>query len=642
MNQRLYHVPLLLIICLSIPLAVNAQVTQLAIISGDGQTGRPGQALKPFVVEARDQNGNPVAGTLVGFVQDSGSLSNIIDTTGSDGQAQTTLTLPRRPGTTTVQAWVGNFNSPDASTTFTARAIAASTPPPPPTIPTGPPPPPPPIQTKLVRISGDDQRGLPGKPLANPFVVQVLDEDGDPFEGATVKFSVLVGGGSLSATTPTTDADGRAESLLTLGTALGTNKVQVNVDGISQVFVFSAEATTAQSVPTVLSIISGDSQSGATGDTLTNPFVVEVRYGSDIPLAGLTVTFTVLTGGGTLSATTGTTDANGQAESTLTLGGDPGSNTVEVSAENSAETVTFSAEAALPPPTPTTLSSISGGEQDELTGGTSMDPFVVEVIDQDGNPLEGVTVTFTILADDGSMRTTTVPTDESGRAEITLPPGSDPGRYTITGSVEGIAETVTFTVVVPLEFDLSLPVGLNLIHIPLKVRTVDGIAQTIESVSDLYDALGGAGTLNWLITHDAQTQTWYVYFGDADRGSIADRALTEAAGILTDIKTPISVRLGGEPLGENGMAAITLQRGLNMVGLPLNDPSLARVSDLLTLEGGTNNPHIIVVTEDGVFKAIGRAGDSGDIPITGGGAFLLFTQHPTIIPITGTGWNNVP
>ena len=256
-------------------------------------------------------------------------------------------------------------------------------------------------------------------------------------------------------------------------------------------------------VPTILSIISGDSQSGATGDTLTNPFVVEVRYGSDIPLAGLTVTFTVLTGGGTLSATTGTTDANGQAESTLTLGGDPGSNTVEVSAENSAETVTFSAEAVSPPPTPTTLSSISGGEQDELTGGTSMDPFVVEVIDQDGNPLEGVTVTFTILADDGSMRTTTVPTDESGRAEITLPPGSDPGRYTITGSVEGIAETVTFTVVVPLEFDLSLPVGLNLIHIPLKVRTVDGIAQTIESVSDLYDALGGAGTLNWLITHDA-------------------------------------------------------------------------------------------------------------------------------------------
>ena len=139
----------------------------------------------------------------------------------------------------------------------------------------------------------------------------------------------------MSATTPTTDADGRAESILTLGTALGTNKVQVNVDGISQVFVFSAEATTAQSVPTILSIISGDSQSGATGDTLTNPFVVGVRYGDDIPLAGLTVTFTVLTGGGTLSATTATTDANGQAESTLTLGGDPGANTVEVSAENS-------------------------------------------------------------------------------------------------------------------------------------------------------------------------------------------------------------------------------------------------------------------------------------------------------------------
>ena len=66
----------------------------------------------------------------------------------------------------------------------------------------------------------------------------------------------------------------------------------------------------------------------------------------------------------------------------------------------------------------------------------------------------------------------------------------------------------------------------------------------IESVSDLYDALGGADTLNWLIAHDPQTQTWHGYFGDADRGSIADKVLTDQTGILISIKTPISVRLG--------------------------------------------------------------------------------------------------
>ena len=223
MNKPIYLL-ILLLICLLIPLTGTAQVTQLAQISGDGQTGRPGQTLNPLIVEARNQNGDPVTGTLVGFLQDSGSLSNIAVTTGSDGRAQTTLTLPRRAGNITVRAWVGDFNAPDASATFGARAITAPLPPPPP-IPTGPLLPPPPTQTKLVRISGDEQEGLPGEPLANPFVVKVLDEDGDPFEGATVKFVVLIGGGALSAVLVQTGADGRAESTLTLGETLGSNKV---------------------------------------------------------------------------------------------------------------------------------------------------------------------------------------------------------------------------------------------------------------------------------------------------------------------------------------------------------------------------------------------------------------------------------
>ena len=423
--------------------------------------------------------------------------------------------------------------------TFTATGFTV---PPPPTIPTGPLPPSPPIQTTLVRISGDDQEGLPGKPLANPFVVQVLDEDGDPFEGATVKFSVLLGGGSLSATTPTTGADGQAESILTLGTALGTNKVQVNVDEISQVLVFSAEATNTPSVPTVVSIISGDNQTGVVGEALTNPFVVEVRDGKDTRLAGVTVTFAVLTGGGTLSATTGTTDANGQAESTLTLGSDPGANTVEVRAENIDETVTFNAEAILPPPTPTSLSTISGENQVGLTGETLMDPFVMEVHDQYGNPLEEATVTFTLLSGDGVLSAETTMTDANGQAETTLTLGNEPGEYTVEVSVKGITQTVTFNIIAELpEFDLSLPAGLNLIHIPLKVRAVNGMPGTVESIADLYTALGGVDTVNWLITHDTETQTWHGYFGDADRGTIADSVLTEQTGILVSIQKPQSL-----------------------------------------------------------------------------------------------------
>ena len=290
---------------------------------------------------------------------------------------------------------------------------------------------------------------------------------------------------------------------------------------------------------------------------------------------------------------------------------------------------------------PTTLAAISGDNQTGLTGETLLNPFVVEVHDQYDAAMEGVTVTFTLLTGGGSLSAETTTTDANGQAETTLTLGNEPGEYTLEVSVEGITQTVTFDIIAELlQFDLSLPAGLNLIHIPLKVRAVDGMPAGIESVSDLYDALGGADTLNWLITHDPQTQTWHGYFGDADRGSIADRMLTDEAGILISIKTPISVRLGGDALGMDGTSTITLNRGLNLVGLPLQDSRIMRVSDLFVLEGVGDNIAVIVVTDNGEFRAVGRAGDEGDIPITGGGAFILIASDAGTIPITGTGWDN--
>ena len=409
--------------------------------------------------------------------------------------------------------------------------------------------------------------------------------------------------------------------------------------------VFSAEANLPPPppppIPTTLERISGDNQNGLTGETLSNPFVVEVRDQYDNPLGGVPVTFALSTSDGSLSATITITDANGRAESTLTLGSEPGTNTVKVSAEDISQTVVFSAGASLPPPMPTTLAAISGDNQNRLTGEALLNPFVVEVRDQYDAVMEGVTVTFTLLTGGGSLSAETVMTDSNGRAESALTLGSEPGTNTIEVSAEDISKTLTFNAIAEiLEFDLSVPSGLNLIHIPLKVRAVDGMPAGIESVSDLYDALGGADTLNWLITHDPQTQTWYGYFGDADRGSIADRVLTDQTGILISIKTPISVRLGGDALGMDGTSTITLNRGLNLVGLPLQDSRIMRVSDLFALEGVGGVIAVIVVTDNGEFRAVGRADDPGDIGITGGQAFILFTQQAGTIPIIGDGWQN--
>ena len=83
--------------------------------------------------------------------------------------------------------------------------------------------------TSLVKISGDDQTGTAGSRLSDPFIVEVRDQNDVAFAGVPVAFSVTAGGGSLSTTTDTTDANGRASTRLTLG-AVGANTVKAIID----------------------------------------------------------------------------------------------------------------------------------------------------------------------------------------------------------------------------------------------------------------------------------------------------------------------------------------------------------------------------------------------------------------------------
>ena len=98
----------------------------------------------------------------------------------------------------------------------------------------------------------------------------------------------------------------------------------------------------SQAHPALLKI-SGDNQTGAAFTPLSQPFVIEAQDTNGSALVGISVTFTVTAGGGTLNPTITRTDTNGRAESTLTLGANLGTNTVEVSAAGIQGKVTFHA-----------------------------------------------------------------------------------------------------------------------------------------------------------------------------------------------------------------------------------------------------------------------------------------------------------
>ena len=207
----------------------------------------------------------------------------------------------------------------------------------------------------LTKVSGDGQEGPASTQLAAPFVVSVLDQDDSPLAGVDVTFAVTAGGGMLSSTTDTnpcivgsstssttatTDANGQAATRLTLGSEPGSNTVAATVERLEPV-TFTATAA-EQAMPHSLTKVCGEDQEGTVGILLDRSFVVSVLDEDGAAMAGVVVTFSVTAGGGTLSSATATTEANGRAATRLTLGSQPGTNTVEATVEG-LEPVTFTA-----------------------------------------------------------------------------------------------------------------------------------------------------------------------------------------------------------------------------------------------------------------------------------------------------------
>ena len=146
--------------------------------------------------------------------------------------------------------------------------------------------------------------------------------------------------------------------------------------------------------------------------------------------------------GSSTSSTTATTDANGQAATRLTLGSEPGTNTVEATVEG-LEPVTFTATAA-EQAMPHSLTKVCGDDQEGTAGALLAEPFVVSVVDEDGAAMAGVVVSFAVTAGEGTLLSATATTNANGRAMTWLTLGSEPGTNTVEATVDGL-EPVTFT-----------------------------------------------------------------------------------------------------------------------------------------------------------------------------------------------------
>ena len=279
-------------------------IYSIHVISGPG-SGAPGDTLT-FVVGVR-ADGAAGPNQTVDFSITSGdgnaSLGTQSATTGTNGQAQTTLIL----GTNASGSYAITATSQGQSVSGTATVTTSP-----------PPPPPPPPQYSIVVISGPGS-GEPGDTLT--FVVEVR-ENGAASSGQSVTFNITSGDGnaSLGTQSVTTGTNGQAQTTLILGSdAAGSYAITATSQGQS----VSGTATVTTSPPSTIysiHVMSGPG-SGAPGDTLT--FVVEVRA-DGAASSGQSVTFSITSGDGnaSLGAQSATTGTNGQAQTTLILGSD--------------------------------------------------------------------------------------------------------------------------------------------------------------------------------------------------------------------------------------------------------------------------------------------------------------------------------
>lgn len=310
-----------------------------AKVSGDTQSG-PSQSplASPLVVQAKDTFGNGVPGVAVTFsvTAGGGSVAPASVTTGGDGTASASFTLGTTVGEHRAQASAGALGTLE----FTATATS------------GPP-------AAMSKVSGDAQVRAVGDTVS--VTVEVVDAFGNKVPNAAVAFTVATGGGSVAIpaaslaegpsaaaqATGQTDATGRATARWTLGTTAGAHSLTAAVTGAGSV-TFTATGT-AGAAATVTKV-AGDNQSATVATAVATAPRVKVVDAFGNAVSGVSVTFAVASGGGSVTGATVVTAADGTASvGSWTLGSTAGTNTLTATAAGLIP-VTFTATATAAAP----------------------------------------------------------------------------------------------------------------------------------------------------------------------------------------------------------------------------------------------------------------------------------------------------
>jgi hypothetical protein len=217
----------------------------------------------------------------------------------------------------------------------------------------------------------------------------------------------------------------------------------------------SGTSTVVVGPPALVTVSSGTPQTAAVNTAFEMPLVALVSDNKGNPVPGVVVTFTAPASGATATfangVNTAATNASGLATSSVvsangTIGG-PYTVTATVTGVQAPANFSLQNTAG----TPATITATSGTPQSTPVNTAFGAPLVAQVLDSKGNPVSGVTVTFTAPSSGasvsfaGGVNTATTTSSGVATSPVVSANGTVGGPYTVTASVKGVVAPANFS-----------------------------------------------------------------------------------------------------------------------------------------------------------------------------------------------------
>src|SRR6266576_3101545 len=294
----------------------------IVVNAGNNQVGAASSALaESLAVIVHDQGGAPLAGVNVTFAVTAGggSVSPATRVTDAAGIAKTRRTLGPSAGTQSASATAGSL----APVQFSAIAQIQGA-------------------VNIANSSTGVLTDTVGAIKAESLTVLVSDQNASPIQGVTVTWASA--GGSVSPTSGATTAAGLSKARFTYGTTAGNQTATATVTGlVGSPVTVTLNGTAGNAV--AIAKTGGDNGSAAPAGQVT--YTVQSRDSHGNPKGGVTIDWSVATGGGSITPAQNTTQTNGNATAQRTLGAGTGAQTATATANGltGAPAVTFTTTA---------------------------------------------------------------------------------------------------------------------------------------------------------------------------------------------------------------------------------------------------------------------------------------------------------